>query len=171
MIQSADQTHSDRLFVFNVAQGYFMASYKEQLNAAIKDAMRAKDKLRLTTLRMATAAIKQIEIDERIEVDDTRVLALLDKQIKQRKDAASQYKEAGRDDLVQQELAEVDILASFMPQALTEAEINDLISTAIQDSGASCMQDMGKVMGLLKSQIQGRADMGKVSGAVKAQLG
>lgn len=148
-----------------------MSNYKQQLSDAIKTAMRAKDKQRLTTLRMATAAIKQIEIDERVEVDDARVLSILDKQIKQRKDAAEQYKNGNREDLMEQELAEAEILKEFLPKALDEAEINALISKAISDSGAAGMQDMGKVMGLLKPQLQGRADMGKVSGAVKAQLG
>lgn len=147
-----------------------MPTIKEQFNDAVKDAMRAKDKLRLGTLRMATAAFKQIEVDERIEVDDTRALAVLDKLIKQRKDAATQYADANRQDLADQELQEADILQEFMPQALTEEEINGLIEKAIAESGADSMKDMGKVMAILKPQIQGRADMGQVSQTVKARL-
>ena len=147
-----------------------MPTIKEQFNDAVKDAMRAKDKLRLGTLRMATAAFKQIEVDERIEVDDTRALAVLDKLIKQRKDAATQYADANRQDLADQELQEADILQEFMPQALTEEEINGFIEKAIAESGADSMKDMGKVMAILKPQIQGRADMGQVSQTVKARL-
>lgn len=147
-----------------------MSTIKEQLNQAVKDAMRAKDKVRLGTLRMATAAFKQIEVDERIEVDDTRALAVLDKLIKQRKDAATQYKDANREDLMEQELKEADILQEFMPQPLSEDEINTLIEKAVSETGAESMKDMGKVMGILKPQIQGRADMGKVSQTVKARL-
>lgn len=148
-----------------------MATIKEQLNQAVKDAMRAKDKPRLTTLRMATSALKQIEIDEKIEVDDTRSLAVLDKLIKQRKDAATQFKDAGREDLMQQEIDEQAILQEFMPQALSEEELSSLIESAISESGAESMKDMGKVMAILKPQIQGRADMGQVSGTVKSKLG
>ena len=148
-----------------------MATIKETLNQSVKDAMRAKDKPRLTTLRMATSAIKQIEIDEKIEVGDTRALAVLDKLIKQRKDAATQYKDAGREDLMQQELDEQEILKEFMPQALSEEEVAALIDEAISSIGASSMQDMGKVMGMLKPKLQGRADMGAVSGIIKAKLG
>lgn len=147
-----------------------MSDYKTQINNAVKDAMRAKDKERLTTLRMVTAAIKQVEVDERIEPDDARVLAILDKQIKQRLDAASQYKDAGREDLMNQELAEAEILKAFLPQALSEDDIAKLIAEAIASSGAQGMQDMGNVMAALKPQLQGRADMGKVSQAVRAQL-
>lgn len=147
-----------------------MSTIKEQLNQSVKDAMRTKDKVRLGTLRMATAAIKQIEVDERIEVDDTRTLAVLDKLIKQRKDAATQFKDANREDLAQQELLEADILQEFMPRALSEGEVNALIDKAISESGAESMKDMGKVMAILKPQIQGRADMGQVSGAVKSRL-
>lgn len=148
-----------------------MATIKEQFNQAVKDAMRAKDKARLTTLRMATAAFKQVEVDERIELDDTRALAIVDKLIKQRKDAAAQYKEANREDLVEQELAEVTILQEFMPAALTEDEINALIDEAIAATGAESMKDMGKVMGVLKPKVQGRADMGEISKTIKARLG
>ncbi|HCE41297.1 GatB/YqeY domain-containing protein [Alloalcanivorax profundimaris] len=148
-----------------------MSALKDQLNAAVKDAMRAKDKARLGTLRMATAAIKQVEVDERIELDDARVLALLDKQIKQRKDAARQYRDANRADLAEVEEAEIAVLQEFLPSPLTEAEIDALIDNAIAQTGAAGMQDMGKVMGELKPRLQGRADIGAVSGKVKARLG
>lgn len=144
---------------------------KENLNQAVKDAMRAKDKQRLTALRMATAAIKQVEVDERIEVEDSRTLAIIDKLIKQRKDAARQFKDADRQDLADTELAEAEILQAFMPQPLSDAEINGIIDSAISESGATAMKDMGQVMALVKPQVQGRADMGKVSQAVKAHLG
>ena len=147
-----------------------MSALKDQLNAAVKDAMRAKDKARLGTLRMATAAIKQVEVDERIELDDARVLALLDKQIKQRKDAARQYRDANRADLAEVEEAEIAVLQEFLPSPLTEAEIDALIDNAIAQTGAAGMQDMGKVMGELKPRLQGRADIGAVSGKVKQRL-
>jgi len=147
-----------------------MSALKDQLNAAVKDAMRAKDKARLGTLRMATAAIKQVEVDERIELDDARVLALLDKQIKQRKDAARQYRDANRADLAEVEEAEIAVLQEFLPSPLTEAEIDALIDDAIAQTGAAGMQDMGKVMGELKPRLQGRADIGAVSGKVKQRL-
>lgn len=147
-----------------------MSALKDQLNAAVKDAMRAKDKARLGTLRMATAAIKQVEVDERIELDDARVLALLDKQIKQRKDAARQYRDANRADLAEVEEAEIAVLQEFLPPPLTEAEIDALIDDAIAQTGAAGMQDMGKVMGELKPRLQGRADIGAVSGKVKQRL-
>ncbi|MCH2558267.1 MAG: GatB/YqeY domain-containing protein [Alcanivorax sp.] len=148
-----------------------MSALKDRLNDAVKDAMRARDKARLGTLRMATAAIKQVEVDERIELDDARILALLDKQIKQRKDAAQQYRDAGRNDLAETEEAEMAVLQEFLPTPLTDAEIDALIDDAIQRTGAAGMQDMGKVMGELKPRLQGRADIGAVSGKVKARLG
>ena len=148
-----------------------MSALKDRLNDAVKDAMRARDKARLGTLRMATAAIKQVEVDERIELDDARILALLDKQIKQRKDAAQQYRDAGRNDLAETEEAELAVLQEFLPTPLTDAEIDALIDDAVQRTGAAGMQDMGKVMGELKPRLQGRADIGAVSGKVKARLG
>lgn len=147
-----------------------MSALKEQLTAAMKDAMRAKDKARLGVFRMALAAIKQIEVDERIEPDDERVLALLDKLIKQRKDSATQYRDANRADLADVEEAEIVVLQEFLPEPLTDAEIETLIDEAIASSGAAGMQDMGKVMGILKPQLQGRADMGAASGKVRAKL-
>ncbi|MEP4888441.1 MAG: GatB/YqeY domain-containing protein [Aliiglaciecola sp.] len=142
----------------------------EQLNQAMKDAMRAKDKLRLGTIRMALAAVKQREVDERIELTDTDVIVLLTKMVKQRKDAASQFEDAGRQDLADTEKAEIDVIQSFLPQPLTAEELDDLIQQAMQDTQAAGMQDMGKVMGWLKPKVQGRADMGKLSGQIKAKL-
>ncbi|ERP91866.1 aspartyl-tRNA amidotransferase subunit B [Alcanivorax sp. P2S70] len=147
-----------------------MSALKEQLTAAMKDAMRAKDKARLGVFRMALAAIKQIEVDERIEPDDERVLALLDKLIKQRKDSATQYRDANRADLAEVEEAEMAVLQEFLPEPLTDAEIETLIDETIASTGAAGMQDMGKVMGILKPQLQGRADMGAASGKVRAKL-
>ncbi|MDO6692916.1 GatB/YqeY domain-containing protein [Aliiglaciecola sp. 3_MG-2023] len=142
----------------------------EQLNQAMKDAMRAKDKLRLGTIRMALAAVKQREVDERIELTDTDVIVLLTKMVKQRKDAASQFEDAERQDLADTEKAEIDVIQSFLPQPLTADELDDLIQQAMQDTQAAGMQDMGKVMGWLKPKVQGRADMGKLSGQIKAKL-
>ncbi|WP_438864129.1 GatB/YqeY domain-containing protein [Neptunicella sp.] len=142
----------------------------EQLKEAQKDAMRAKDKLRLGTIRMALAQVKQIEVDERRDVTDSDALSLLTKMVKQRKDAASQFEQAGRDDLMTVELAEIDILTSFLPQPLTAEEIDSLLEQAVADTQAAGMQDMGKVMGWLKPKVTGRADMGKLSGLIKARL-
>lgn len=143
----------------------------DDLKNAQKDAMRAKDKLRLGTIRMALAAVKQKEIDEKITLDDPAILAILTKMVKQRQDAASQFDSAGRDDLASNERAEIEVIESFLPQPLSEDEINTLIEEAMTATGASGMQDMGKVMGMLKPKLQGRADMGKVSGLIKARLG
>ncbi|WP_293746099.1 GatB/YqeY domain-containing protein [uncultured Paraglaciecola sp.] len=150
-------------------------SLLDDLKNAQKEAMRAKDKIRLGTIRMALSAVKQHEIDGRtnpdyIALNDEGVLGILIKMVKQRKDAASQYETAGRQDLLDIELAEIVILQDFMPKALSEEELDALIVQAMADSGASSMQDMGKVMGLLKPKVQGRADMGKLSGKIKAKL-
>ena len=145
-------------------------SLSDKLKDAMKDAMRAKDKERLGTIRMALAAIKQIEVDERITLDDDGILKVLTKMVKQRKDAITQYNDAGRPELAEAEAAEIRVIEDFLPQALTEQEINDLISQAITELSASGMQDMGKVMGKLKPQMQGRADMAVVSGIIKARL-
>ena len=147
-----------------------MSALKEQLTAAMKDAMRAKEKARLGVFRMALSAIKQIEVDERIEPDDARVLALLDKLIKQRKDSATQYRDAGRPELAETEEAEILALQEFLPAQLSDDEIDALIDDAISQTGAAGMQDMGKVMGAVKAAAQGQADMGKVSALVKAKL-
>ncbi len=143
----------------------------DELKNAQKDAMRAKDKLRLGTIRMALAAVKQREIDERIELNDTDVLQIITKMVKQRKDASQQFRDAGRDDLADNEDAEIVVLQDFLPQALSEAEINAMIVEAISQTGANGMADMGKVMGVLRPKMQGRADLGQVSGLIKAQLG
>ncbi|AHK16690.1 MAG: GatB/YqeY domain-containing protein [Thalassolituus sp.] len=138
---------------------------------AVKAAMRAKDKQRLTALRSIQAEFKRIEVDERIEVDDARALAVLDKMTKQRRDSLSQYREAGRDDLADIEQFEIDVLYEFLPEALSEEELAKLVADAVAQSGAASMQDMGKVMGILKPQVQGRADMAQISQLVKSQLG
>ena len=144
---------------------------RTRVDSAVKDAMRARDKQRLAALRMMSAEMKRVEVDERIELDDTRVLAIFDKMAKQRRDSLSQYKDAGRDDLVAQEQFELDLLQEFMPAALDEAEIEALVAEAISETGASGMKDMGQVMAALKPKVQGRADMADVSKLVKAGLG
>ncbi|WP_058533546.1 GatB/YqeY domain-containing protein [Legionella saoudiensis] len=143
---------------------------KERLNNDIKDAMRAKDKNLLTTLRLITAAVKQIEVDERIEVDEERMLAILDKMSKQRKESISQYEKANRDDLVAQEQFELSVIAKYLPEPLSAAEIEKLVQDAITSTGAEKMADMGKVMAQLKPSLQGRADMSHVSTLIKAKL-
>ncbi len=144
---------------------------KQEITSAMKTAMKGGDKERLATIRLMLAAAKQVEIDERRDLSDADLLAILDKMVKQRRDSISQFKEAGRDDLVAQEESEMAVIQDFLPQPLSEAEIETLITAAIANADAKTMQDMGKVMGLLKPQLQGRADMGKVSGQIKAQLG
>ena len=144
---------------------------QQRVNDAVKDAMRARDKVRLGTLRLVTAEFKRIEVDERIELDDSRVLAILDKMVKQRVDSEKQYRDADRTDLADVEAAEIAVIREFLPAALGDDEIAALVAQAIAESGAESMRDMGKVMGLLKPKLQGRADMGAVSGIVKARLG
>lgn len=145
-------------------------SLKEKLSSAVKDAMRSKDKLRLITLRMAQAAVKQIEIDERRELEDEDVLKVLDKMLKQRRDAASQYDDAGREDLADKERAEMVIIEEFMPAALTDDELDGLIRQAISETGAQGMQDMGNVMNNLRPQVLGRVEMGHLSKKVRSAL-
>ncbi len=147
-----------------------MSEIKATIKAAMKDAMRAKDKPRLTTIRSIQAEFKRIEVDERIELDDRRILAVLDKMLKQRRDSISQFEAADRTDLADIEKQEVAIIQHFLPQALTAQEIDQLISDAINNTGAEGMKDMGKVMGVLKAPMQGRADMGEVSKLIKAKL-
>ncbi|WP_370462593.1 GatB/YqeY domain-containing protein [Pseudomaricurvus sp. HS19] len=147
------------------------SSLKETIKAAMKEAMRAKEKERLQTIRSIQAEIKRVEVDERIEVEDDRLLAILDKMCKQRRDSISQYEEAGREDLAAIERSEMTVIQEFLPAALSEAELDQIIAQAITDSGAEGARDMGKVMGLVKPQVQGRADMGAVSQRVKALLG
>ena len=146
------------------------ATLKETIMADMKDAMRAKDKDRLGTIRLIQAAIKQREVDERIELDDEQVLAVLDKMVKQRRDSITQYRDAGREELAAKEEAELTILQHYLPEALSEAELDSLIDEAISSTGAESMKDMGKVMGQLKPKVQGRADMGEVSARIKARL-
>lgn len=143
---------------------------KQRLTDDMKAAMREKDKERLGVVRLALAAIKQREVDERIELDDTQVLAVIDKMVKQRRDSAQQYTDAGRQELADQENYEISVLQEYLPAALDEAELDALISNAIADAGATSMKEMGKVMGILKPQVQGRADMGAVSAKIKSQL-
>lgn len=145
-------------------------SLKEQLQQDMKDALRSGDKRSLGVIRLILAAIKQREVDERIELDDTQVTIVLDKMAKQRRDSLEQYEKAGRDDLAEQETFELKMLKSYLPEQLGDAEITSLIDAAIQATGASSMKDMGKVMGQLKSKLQGRADMGAVSGRIKDRL-
>lgn len=144
---------------------------KLQIQSDMKTAMKAGDKTRLGVIRLMLAAIKQREIDERIELDDAQVLAVLDKMIKQRRDSISQYSGAGREDLAEIERFEVEVIQSYLPRALTDEELTSLIDTAMASTQASAMSDMGKVMGLLKPRIQGRADVGGVSARVKQRLG
>ena len=145
-------------------------SLTDTIKAAMKAAMKAKDKERLGTIRLIQAEFKRIEVDERIEIDDARALAVLDKMVKQRRDSAQQYIDAGRTELADKENAEIAVLQEFMPQQLTEDEIIALIDDAIAASGAEGMAAMGAVMGQLKPKLAGRADMGKVSGLVKSRL-
>jgi uncharacterized protein YqeY len=145
-------------------------SLKNRIQEDVKDAMRARDRIRLPVLRMITAAIKQIEVDKRIELDDTAVLAVLDKMSKQRRESLSQYELHGREDLAKQERYELEILKDYLPEPLSESELSGLIEQAVIDSGASEMRDMGAVMALLRDKVQGRADMKAVSDAVRAKL-
>ncbi|PRO69434.1 GatB/YqeY domain-containing protein [Alteromonas gracilis] len=142
----------------------------DDLKAAQKDAMRAKEKVRLGTIRMAMAAIKQKEIDEQITLDDSQILAVLTKMVKQRQDAATQYDAANRDDLASKEREEITYIEDFLPQPLSDDELNALIDETMAATGASGMQDMGKVMGALKPKVQGRTDMGALSAKIKARL-
>ena len=145
-------------------------SLKEQITEDMKAAMRAKDSGRLATIRLLTAAIKQKEVDERIEVSDEQVLAIIEKMNKQRKDSISQFEAGGRQDLADIEKAELAILSTYMPAALSEAEVQAEVAAAVSAVGAAGPQDMGKVMGVLKPKLAGRADMTAVSGMVKAAL-
>jgi uncharacterized protein YqeY len=143
---------------------------KERITEDMKSAMRAGEKERLGTIRLALAAIKQREVDERITLDDGQVLAVLEKMIKQRKEAIAQFQAGGRADLVAKESAEVSILEAYLPARMSDAELDALIAAAIASTGAASAKDMGKVMALVKSQAQGRADMGAVSARVKEKL-
>ncbi|MEE8379518.1 MAG: GatB/YqeY domain-containing protein [Gammaproteobacteria bacterium] len=147
-----------------------MSELQQRINEDVKAAMRSKDKERLGVLRLITAAFKQKEVDERIELDDTMVLAIMDKMTKQIRDSIQQFEQAGRDDLAAKEAFELEIIQEYLPAQLTEDEISQIITESIAACGAESAKDMGKVMGLLKPRLQGRADMGKVSGLVKQQL-
>ena len=147
-----------------------MSSSKDKVLEDIKTAMKAKDKERLGTLRLISSAIKQREVDDRVELVDEGVLGVLEKMVKQRKESITQYKDAGREDLLEKEEAELVIISEYMPEALPAEEVESLIRKAIDETGASSMKDMGKVMGILKGQLQGRADMSAVSSQIKSML-
>lgn len=146
------------------------SALKQRITEAMKDAMRAKDKARLGTIRLALAEIKKIEVDERIEPDDARVTGVLDKMIKQRRESVKQYEAGARRDLAEIENAEIAVLQEFMPQALAPEEVAAIIGQAMRDSAAASVQDMGKVMALVRPLVVGRADMAAVSQMIKQQL-
>lgn len=143
---------------------------KHRILDAVKQAMRAKEKQRLATLRLIQSELKRVEVDERIELDDARVLQILDKMVKQRRDSIAQFEKAQRKDLAEIEHQEVEVIQSFLPQPLSDEELATIVTQAIEQQGAASMQDMGKVMGVIKPQIQGRADVGAVSKLVKTKL-
>ena len=147
------------------------SAMKTRINDELKTAMRAKEKARVAVLRLVMSEFKRIEVDERVELDDARILVVLDKMLKQRRDSIAQFDGAGRTELADQERSEIVIIQEFMPQPLSAAELDDIVAKAVSQSGASEMRDMGKVMGLIKPQVQGRADMGDVSRRIKASLG
>jgi uncharacterized protein YqeY len=148
-----------------------MPSLKERIQEDVKDAMRARDKDRLAAIRLITAAIKQREVDERIELDDAQVTAVLDRMARQRRESITQFEKAGRDDLIARENAELEIIRDYLPEQLTEDELQLLIDEALEQTRASTIKDMGKVMGLLKPRLQGRTDMAAVSAMIKSRLG
>ncbi len=148
-----------------------MSTTKDQILADIKAAMKAGDKSRLATLRLISAAIKQKEVDERIDVDEAQTMAILDKLMKQRRESIAQYEKAGRDDLVAVEQAESAIIQTYLPEAMDQGEIDKIVGDAITTTGAASIKDMGKVMGLVKPALQGRADMAAVSKLIKERLG
>jgi len=145
-------------------------SLREQLNEEIKTAMKARETERLNALRLMLAAVKQREVDERITLDDAGVIAVVEKMIKQRKDSIAQYEKAARQDLADKEKFEITVIEAYLPQQLSQAEIDAIVAEAIASTGAKGAADMGKVMGVVKPRLAGRADMGKVSGLVKAKL-
>lgn len=144
---------------------------KERIQEDMKAAMRAKDAARLSAVRLLLAAMKQKEVDERIELADADVLGIIEKMMKQRRESIAQYEKAARQDLADQEKFEIGVLSAYLPQQMGEAEVAQAIAAAVAETGASGVKDMGKVMALLKPRLAGRADMGKVSGLVKAKLG
>ncbi len=137
----------------------------------MKEAMRAKDESRLSVIRMLRAAIQRREVDDQVELDDEGVLGVIQKQIKQSQDAAKQFADGGRDDLASKEQGDIAVLKTYLPEQLSDTEIDALIDAAVAETGAGSMRDMGKLMGILKPKLQGRADMGAVSGKIKAKLG
>jgi uncharacterized protein YqeY len=143
---------------------------KSDLTSAMREAMRAKKKARLGAIRLMLSEIKRVEVDERISVNDQRVLSILDKMVKQRRDSINQYQSAGRQELADIEISEINIIKEFLPTSLTNEEIHAMVSSAITESGAESMKDMGKVMNIIRPKIQGRADAGLVSGLVKNEL-
>lgn len=145
-------------------------SLKTQLTEDMKTAMRAKDQVSLSTIRLINAAIKQFEVDERTEADDAKVISILTKMVKQRKDSAKIYTEAGRQDLADKENAEIEILNRYLPQMMSAEEIKTAVEAAVAETGASGMADMGKVMGVLKTRLAGKADMGEVNKVLKTAL-
>ncbi len=147
------------------------STLKQQITADMKAAMKGGDKPRLSIIRLILAALKQREVDERIDLDNAQVLAVLDKMVKQRRDSIAQYSTAQRQDLVDQEQFELEVLQTYLPEPLSDTELKTMVDSAIAESGADNMRDMGKVMAVLKPKLQGRADMGQVSGLVKQQLG
>lgn len=147
-----------------------MSDLKNKIIEDMKSAMRSKEKLRLLTVRSILAAIKQQEVDTRIDVDDPAVLVILDKMAKQRRESIFQFKKAERNDLVEVEEAELEIIKTYLPEPLTNEELQSLVAEAMAETGASSMRDMGKVMAIIRRKAQGRADMGKISGIIKAQL-
>ena len=150
--------------------GAAMAAVKQRIQDDIKAAMRSKNQDRVFTLRFILAAIKQKEIDENIRLDDVQTLAVLDKMVKQHRDSITQFQQGGRADLVAKETRELAIVQSYLPEPLTDTEINELLQRVIKETGAKSIHDMGKVMGMLKPKVQGRADMGIISGLVKEKL-
>ena len=148
-----------------------MSGIKTQISNDVKDAMRSKDKDRLAALRLILAAFKQKEVDERIELSDEESISVLNKMAKQHRDSIEQFGQANRDDLIKKEQLELDIIESYLPEKLSEEEVNLLIDEAISETGANSVKDMGKVIGLLKEKLQGQADMGEVSRLIRDKLG
>ena len=148
-----------------------MSGIKTQISNDVKDAMRSKDKDRLAALRLILAAFKQKEVDERIELSDEQSISVLNKMAKQHRDSIEQFGQANRDDLIKKEQLELDIIESYLPEKLSEEEVNLLIDEAISETGANSAKDMGKVIGLLKGKLQGQADMGEVSRLIRGKLG
>lgn len=143
---------------------------KDQLADDMKTAMRNRDKARLSVIRLIQSAVKQREVDDQTELDDAGTLAVIEKMVKQRRDAEAQYRDAGRDELAEAEVAEIDVLQGYLPEQMSAAEIDEAIDAALNETGAQSMRDMGQVMGTLKPRLQGRADMGQVSQQLKAKL-